>query len=200
MGVLDAVAINSMNQTQLIKTGLLLIIAILIIGGGYLLYHFGYLAGKIYGQNQELLLAQQQQNQLIEEIFGNMAASSLIGRVTKINIAEKSINVIVPSIMGVNIPKIYQNKNLLIKDGVAITLKENKTAEAFNKELAEYQAKARKTRGMMSVSPPLPFSEKGITINDLKTGDNITFTFNNPAGKSAILLSEITPTQISVQR
>lgn len=186
---------------KLLKIILLAVIIVLTLGGGYFLYHFGYLAGQISGQNKEAALAQQEQAQIIQEIFGTIAVASLNGRITEVHSDKKYIIVAVPSAMGVNIPKIYQNKEVSVKDGAKITLKETKTPEIFNKEMQDYQAKIKKSGGMntMSFSPPFPYSEKEITINDLKAGDNISFNLEY-SGASAILLPKISATQISVIR
>ena len=134
------------------------------------------------------------QDQAIKEIFSNiMFGSSLSGKIT--SISPNSIIVEVPGVMGVNLPKAYQTKTLLVDSNTKIILTKQKTIEEFNKDLNEAKSKG----SAMGFTPPAPFTQQDITINDLKPNTQISFSIDQSQNKG-ILDSEYKVVEIKINQ
>jgi len=165
---------------------IIIIVAIVAVGGYYL--------GNSTGSIKQLALDKSTQDQAIKEIFSNiMFGGSLSGKIT--SISPNSIIVEVPGVMGVNLPKAYQTKTLLVDSNTRVILVKQKTTEEFNKELLAAQAKSKKDP--MGFTPPAPFSQQDITINDLKPDAQISFSIDQSQNKG-ILDSEYKAVQITI--
>ena len=175
-----------MNQTNKNKNILIfVVIAVLAFGVGY-----------YSGASLEKFKSKDSQETALKEIFGGiLSGNNLSGTIAEISGDKKSLTVSVERILGVNLPKDYQKKRVLVNGNTKITLRENKSQEEWNKEFQEFQKKTA-TPG---ATPPYPYTEKEITINDLKAGDSVNFTFSPDQNKTA-LDSQFSATQITVGR
>ena len=159
---------------------------VIYIVASVILFFLGYFAHTLQSQNS--------QDQAIQEIFsGTMFGSSLQGKITAVS--QNAIMVEVSKVYGLNLPKDYQTKTLSIDSNTKIILSKQKTAEEFSKELAEAKAKAK--GNMMAFTPPAPFMEQSLTINDLKPDTRISFSVD-PSQNKGILDSEYKAVEIIV--
>lgn len=161
----------------------------------------GYYSGQYIGR--------QKQEQMLKEIFSSANfVNALSGKITAIASDKSSVSVEVNSIMSVNLPKEYQNKTVLITGDTKIVLREHKSQEVLSAEIAKYQAETKGAKNTIAVSPPLPYSEKEITVGELKVGDAIDFSFSSgtggfgpgTGGTAPILNNQFTATAVAVTR
>lgn len=173
------------QQTQKIAVPIL-IVAVALVG-------IGYYSGQYVGT--------QRQEQMLEEIFGNVVlAGNLSGKIAAIASDKSSVSVEVDGITGVGLPQEYRNKTVLITGDTKIVLMKNKSPEAWNEDVATYQVETTKVKGSTTFAPPpSPYSEKEITVGDLQVGDSVNFGFN-PADGASVLDSRFTATTVSVIR
>lgn len=169
------------------KIAVPLLVAVLALG-------VGYYAGQYFGR--------QRQEQMLKEIFSSAnLANALSGKITAIASDKKSLVVEVGSITSVSLPRDYRNKTVLITGDTKIILREHKSPEVWSAEMKKYQEEAKKTKGAMASTPPLPYSEKEITAGELKVGDAIDFSFSSGTGGTApILNNQFTATAVAVTR
>jgi hypothetical protein len=159
----------------------------------------GYYAGQYVGR--------QRQDRILKEIFsGGIFANgaNLFGEITAIAPDKNSLSVKVSTAMSATLPKEYQNKTVLITADTKIVLREHKTPEALSEEMEKYQmsiASAKGTKNAVVLTPPNPYSERAITIGELKVGDAIDFSFSSATGGSATLLNhQFTSLTVAVTR
>jgi len=152
------------------------------------------LAGGYYlGASLEKSRVEKSREAMLREIFGNVLfANNLSGKILEIASDKKSLTVEVPGVYGVNLPKNYQEKRVLIDENTKIVLRTNKDAAVFEKEMNELKKKGEMT-------PPLPYIEKEIKIDDLLVGDAISFNFLQDENIS-ILSAQFAAVQINVNR
>lgn len=180
-----------MNQSNTIqKVAVPVLIAVLALGAGY---YAGHDVGR------------QRQEQMLKEIFsGGIFANgaNLFGAVTAISPDESSLSVEVRTVMGINLPKEYQNKTVLITGDTKIVLREHKGQEVLDEEMQKYQDAVKKAKGdAVAITPPSPYSEKVLTIDELKVGDSIQFSSKSETGVSAnVLDNRFTAVEVSVTR
>lgn len=167
-------------------------IAVLALGAGYY-------AGRQVGR--------QEQDRAFKEIFsGGMFANgaNLFGEITAISSDKSFLSVKVSTVVGTTLPKEYQNKTVLITGDTKIVLRENKTPEVLIEEMKKYQASITSNKGAKNsvpLPPPLPYSEKGITVGELKVGDTVDFSFSSGTGETATLLNnQFTALVVTVNR
>ena len=171
--------IQSNNKNVLIYA---VIAAIVALGIGY---YLGASLGKNKpGESPEAML---------KEVFGSaLFVNNLSGKILEISPDKKSLTVEVPGIYGVNLPKNYQEKRILIDENTKIVLRTNKDAAVFKKEMNELKKKGE-------TAPPLPFVEKEIKVDDLTIGDAIGFNFHQDENIN-ILSAQFIAVQINVNR
>jgi len=159
-----------------------IVIAIIALGVGYYL-----------GASLEKSRVEKSREATLREIFGNVLfANNLSGKILEIASDKKSLTVEVPGVYGVNLPKDYQKKRILIDENTKIVLRTNKDAAVFEKEMNELKKKGE-------ITPPLPYVEKEIKIDDLMVGDAIGFNFLQDENIS-ILSAQFAAVQINVNR
>ena len=167
---------------------LIAVVVVIIVAMG------GYYLGNSAGSKNQIALDKAIQDQAIKEIFSNiMFGSSLSGKIT--SISPNLIIVEVPGVMGVNLPKAYQTKTLLVDSNTKIILTKQKTIEEFNKDLNEAKSKG----SAMGFTPPAPFTQQDITINDLKPNTQISFSIDQSQNKG-ILDSEYKVVEIKINQ
>ncbi len=171
------------------KKPIIIYIIIAVIAG-----LLGMLAGYYFlGIGLEKVGIQSSCQSALKEVFNNTSLiNNLYGKIIGISSDKKSLAVEVAGVYGVNLPKNYQEKKVLIDENTKIVLMTKKTAEDFEKELAELKIKG-------NTIPPSPYAEKEIKIDDLITGDQISFNFM-PAENSDVLSSQFIAAQINVYR
>lgn len=180
-----------MNQSNTIqKIAVSVLIAVLALGAGYY-------AGQDVGR--------QRQEQMLKEIFGGgifANGANLFGTVTAISHDESSLSVEVRTVTGINLPKEYQSKTVLITGDTKIVMMEHKTLEVFNEEMKKYQDAVKKAKGdAVAITPPSPYSEKVLTIDELKVGDSVNFSSKSETGVSAnVLDNRFTAIEVFVTR
>ena len=152
------------------------------------------LAGGYYlGASLEKSRVEKSRETMLREVFGNVLfANNLSGKILEIASDKKSLTVEVPGVYGVNLPKNYQEKRVLIDENTKIVLRTNKDAAVFEKEMNELKKKGEMT-------PLLPYIEKEIKIDDLLVGDAIGFNFLQDENIS-ILSAQFIAVQINVNR
>ena len=171
------------KKNVLIYAAIAVLVAVLIgLAGGYYL-----------GASLEKSRVEKSREAMLREIFGNVLfANNLSGKILEIASDKKSLTVEVPGVYGVNLPKNYQEKRVLIDENTKIVLRTNKDAAVFEKEMNELKKKGEMT-------PPLPYIEKEIKIDDLLVGDAISFNFLQDENIS-ILSAQFAAVQINVDR
>lgn len=158
-----------MDQVKIKNILIYLVIAAIILGVGYYL-----------GAGVEKNKAKQASESMLKEIFSSISfVSNLSGKISDISSDKESLIIEVPTILGVNLPKDYQKKKIVINENTKIILRETKDIAAFEKEMA----------------PALPYVEKEISVNDLKVGDSVNFGLQFQEGQT-ILTSQFTVLQI----
>lgn len=169
-----------------------ILIAVLALGAGY---YAGRQAGR------------QEQDRALKEIFsGSVFANgaNLFGEITAISADKGSLSVKVGNIMGATLPKEYQNKTVLITGDTKIILRENKAPEALSEEMKKYQASVASAKGAKNaavLTPPNPYSQKALTVGELKVGDTINFSSKSGTGASAnVLDNRFTAVDVFVTR
>lgn len=116
---------------------------------------------------------------LTGEIFSNVfPVNNITGKIIAINSDKNILFVKVDNIYGVNIPKNYQEKQILIDSQTKIILRQNKDVVAINKELIE----------------------KKISTDELKVGDVINFSPLRQQQNENILSPLFVAVQINVSR
>lgn len=186
---------NPQTQSNAIqKIVVPVLVAVLALG-------IGYYAGQYVGR--------QKQERMLKEIFGSANfANALSGKITAIAPDKRSVSVEVGSIMSVNLPKEYQNKTVLITGDTKIILREHKSQEVLSAEMKKYQADVKGAKNSTTFTPPAPYSEKEITIGELKVGDAVDFSFKSATGEfspgtggtATLLNSQFTALTVAVTR
>ena len=173
---------QSIQSNKIKNIFIYIAVAAVISAGGYYL-----------GVNLEKSRVEKSRETMLREVFGNVLfANNLSGKILKIASDKKSLTVEVPGIYGVNLPKNYQEKRVLIDENTKIVLRTNKDAAVFEKEMNELKKKGEMT-------PLLPYIEKEIKIDDLLVGDAIGFNFLQDENIS-ILSAQFIAVQINVNR
>jgi hypothetical protein len=190
---------NPQSQSDTIKKiAALVLVAAVALG-------IGYYAGQYSGQE----LGRQRQERMLKEIFnGANFANALSGKITAVASDKKSLVIEVGSITGVNLPGDYRNKTVLITGDTKIVLRERKSQEVLSAEIAKYQADVKGAKNSTKFTPPAPYSEKEITVGELKVGDVVDFSFSSgtggfspgTAGTAIILNHQFTATAVAVTR
>ena len=174
------------------KSPVALIIKIIILA---LIIIAVFLAGEYIGKKNEQQISQASRDALVKGIFSRVIVNSLAGEITGIAPDKKSITVSVKTAMGsVNIPEEYQTKNVLITPQTRIILTTQKSADQYSKEMAQF----RTGKNFIMASPPLPFEQKTVTVDDLKQGNQISFSFMPDNSTNGILNNEISATEIDL--
>ena len=119
----------------------------------------------------------------LQQVFSFPVGVPLSGTIKSISPDKNSITVDVATVMGVSIPADYQSKTVLVDNNTKIISNTKKSPEQFSKEMAEAKAKAK---NIFSFTPPSPFSQQSITINDLKPDETVTFSYDQSNGKSVL--------------
>ncbi len=136
-----------------------------------------FLTGCLIGNFIAKIQSQNLEDKLAAEIFSNVfPLNSVVGEITAINSSKNILNAEVDSIYGVNIPKNYREKQLLIDSQTKIILRENK--------------------GGATVA----LAAKEISVDELKVGDIISFTISQQQGNKNILNLSFIADQINVNR
>jgi len=173
---------QSIQSNKIKNIFIYIAVAAVISAGGYYL-----------GVNLEKSRVEKSRETMLREVFGNVLfANNLSGKILKIASDKKSLTVEVPGIYGVNLPKNYQEKRVLIDENTKIVLKTNKDAAVFEEEMNELKKKGEMT-------PPLPYVEEEITAGDLRIGDIISFNFLQDENIN-ILSAQFAAVQINVNR
>lgn len=175
------------------KIAVSLLVAVLALGAGYY-------AGRQVGR--------QEQVRALKEIFsGGIFANgiNLFGEITAISTDNKSLSAKVSTVAGATLPKEYQNKTVLITGDTKIVLRENKTPEVLSEEMKKYQASIasinKGDKNAVAVAPPSPYSEKEITVGEMKVGDTIHFSSKSETGEGAnVLDNQFIAIEVSVTR
>jgi len=137
--------------------------------------------------------AEEPREAMLQEIFGNaLFANNLSGEILEIASDKKSLTIEVSGIYGVNLPKDYQKKQILINEDTKIVLRAKKDTVIFEKETSELQEK-----GEMAM--PLPYIEKEIKAGALIIGDTLSFNFLQNKDTN-ILSTQFVAIQINVSR
>ena len=156
----------------------------------------GLLAGYYFGVSWEKSKVEKSREATLEtalkEIFGGILVNNLSGKISDISPEKKFLTVEVPGVYDVNLPKNYQEKRVLIDENTKIVLRTNKDAAVFEEEMNELKKKEEMT-------PPLPYVEKEIKIDDLLVGDAISFNFLQDENIN-ILSAQFAAAQINVNR
>ena len=159
-----------MDQTiQSNKKGALIYAAIAVLAAVLI----GLLGGYYLGASLEKSRVEKSRETMLREVFGNVLfANNLSGKILEIASDKKSLTVEVSRVYGVNLPKDYQKKRILIDENTKIVLRTNKDAAVFEKE---------------------------ITAGDLRVGDIISFNFLQEENVN-ILSAQFAAAQINVNR
>jgi len=130
---------------------------------------------------------------MFQEVFGDtLFSNNLSGQVLEIVSDKKSLVVEVSGIHGVNLPKEYQKKQILVDSNTKIVLRTKKDVSTLEKEILELKGK----EGMIM---PVSYVEKEIEINDLVVGDDVNFNFVQDKDNN-ILNTQFVAIQINVIR
>lgn len=175
------------------KIAVPLLVGVLALGAGYY-------AGRQIGR--------QEQVRVLKEIFSGGIFTNgvnLFGEVTAISPDKSSLTVKVANVMGATLPKEYQNKTVLITGDTKIVLRENKTPEVLSEEMKKYQASIasinKGDKNAVAVAPPSPYSEKEITVGEMKVGDSIQFSSKSETGEGAnVLDNQFIAIEVSITR
>lgn len=159
----------------------------------------GLFFGVFYGQSKEKDLNTQKEKEILREVFSGLMVSSLSGKIVGVSSGEKFLEVEVAGVLGVNLPKGYQNKKVVIAENTKVFLRENNSLEVFNKKVEDYRSETEKAKNLMAVIPPPPYSEKEIRVDDLRVGDSVSFDFILEENKS-ILDNEFKALRINISR
>ncbi|MDP3052355.1 MAG: hypothetical protein Q8N22_00110 [bacterium] len=150
----------------------------------------GYYLGAALEKNKA---GEFQEEAMLKEVFSSaLFVNNLSGKILEISSDKKFLIVEVPGVYGVNLPKNYQEKRILIDENTKIVLRETKDLAVFEKEMNELKKKGE-------ITPPFPYVEKEIKVDDLTIGDAISFNF--PLDENiSILSAQFTAVQINVNR
>lgn len=108
----------------------------------------------------------------LAEIFGKVSVNNLQGKIVSVSPDKKSVIVEISSVFGLPLPRNYQTKTLLLSSAAEIIETEQKTTEEFQKELAQ----AKKKLVGFGFTPPSPVNTRTITADNLKPGEQISFS------------------------
>jgi hypothetical protein len=174
-----------LGTIQKITTPLLIVVVSLGIG---------YYAGQEFGR--------QKREQMLTEIFDNAVfANNLYGIITAIAPDKKSLSVEVGGVSGINFPNDYRSKTVLVAKDTKIVLREHKNQEVLDEEIAKYQSDAEGAKNPATFTPPLPYMEKDISVDDLKVGDRIDFNFSlDTDGGAALLNNQFVAIEVAITR
>lgn len=173
------------NKTNILAGAIIIFLVSVSIGFVMGYYLPGVISGKIKTEDSR--------QAMLKEIFGNaILANNLFGEILNVSSDKKSLTAKVSGVYGINLPKDFQEKKVLISENTKIVLRTNKAIADFDKELAELRKKG-------DMNPPLPYTEKEIAVGELKVGDKINFDFA-PGENINILNAQFNAVQINVNR
>ena len=176
-----------MNESSLEHSGnsrvLLIAVAVAIAGVA-----FGYYLGR----SGAVPVSTQSENALLKEIFGDIPATVLLGKITQINPNGSSLTLLVENAQGIQIPKIYQTKQIALGPDSKIFSRTVKDKKTFEKEIAELRAKKK---GPVPV--PSAYQEQQIRATDLTIGTIVT-VFTVPRDNQTVLDVKFIASSINV--